>query len=82
MIPNSVEGMIDYLAERGEFSIRKFSDGLWHASIKIPAPKGCTAEVASDYKHRTHFEALRCVIERLDGLQTIISTPYKGLLND
>lgn len=82
MIPNSVEGMIDYLAERGEFTLRKYSDGCWYSSIKIPAPKGCTAEVASDFKHRTHFEALRCVIERLDGLQTIISTPYKGLLND
>lgn len=70
---NSTEGMIDYLAERGEFSLRKFSDGSWHASIEIPAPKGCTAKVASDFKHRTHYEALRCVIERLDGLRTIVS---------
>lgn len=79
MIPNSVEGMIDYLADRGEFSIRKFSDGSWHANIKIPAPKGCTAEVASDFKHRTHYEALRCVIERLDGLRTIVTTNSKIL---
>lgn len=80
MIPNSVEGMIDYLAERGEFSLRKFSDGRWHASIKIPAPKGCTAEVASDYNHTTNYESLRCVIERLDGLQTILSSNNKGLI--
>lgn len=73
MIPNSVEGMIDYLAERGEFSLRKFSDGCWHANIEIPAPKGCTAKVGSDFKHRTHYEALRCVIERLDGLKTIVA---------
>ncbi len=79
MIPNSVEGMIDYLAERGEFSLRKFSDGSWHANIKIPAPKGCTAEVASDFKHKTHYEALRCVIERLDGLRTIVSSEHKSL---
>jgi hypothetical protein len=69
---NSVEGMIDYLAERGDFSLRKFSDGKWHTSIEIPAPKGCTAKVASDYNHPTHYEALRCVIERLDGLRTIV----------
>ena len=79
MIPNSVEGMIDYLAERGEFSLRKFSDGCWHANIEIPAPKGCTAKVGSDYKHRTHYEALRCVIERLDGLRTIVASDHKSL---
>lgn len=69
MIPNSVEGMIDYLAERGEFSLRKFSNGFWHANIEIPAPKGCTAMVGSDYKHRTHYEALR----------TIVSSDHKSL---
>lgn len=79
MIPNSVEGMIDYLAERGEFSLRKFSDGCWHANIEIPAPKGCTAKVASDYKHRTHYDALRCVIERLDGLRTIVGSETKNI---
>lgn len=79
MIPNSTEGMIDYLAERGEFFLRKFSDGCWHAYIKIPAPKGCTAEVASDFKHRTPFEALRCVIERLDGLRTIVTSDIKTI---
>lgn len=79
MIPNSVEGMIDYLAERGEFSLRKFDSGYWYASIKIPAPKGCTAEVSSDFKHRTHYDALRCVIERLDGLRTIVSSEHKSL---
>lgn len=79
MIPNTVEGMIDYLAERGEFCLRKFSDGCWHASIKIPAPKGCTAEVASDFKHPTHYDALRCVIERLDGLRTIVASDHKSL---
>ena len=79
MIPNSVEGMIDYLAERGEFSLRKFSDGCWHANIEIPAPKGCTAKVGSDYKHKTHNESLRCVIERLDGLRTIVSSEHKSL---
>jgi hypothetical protein len=79
MIPNSVEGMIDYLAERGEFFLRKFSDGKWHASIEIPAPKGCTAKVASDFTHATHYEALRCVIERLDGLRTIVSTDIKNI---
>ena len=56
---NSVDGMIDYLAERGEFFLRKFSDGKWHASIEIPAPKGCTTKVSSDYNHATHYEALR-----------------------
>lgn len=79
MIPNSIEGMVDYLAERGEFSLRKFSDGSWHASIEIPAPKGCTAKVGSDYKHRTHYDALRCVIERLDGLRTIVTTNTKTI---
>jgi hypothetical protein len=79
MIPNTVEGMIDYLADRGEFFIRKFSDGSWHASIEIPAPKGCTAKVASDFKHPTHYDALRCVIERLDGLRTIVGTSSKIL---
>lgn len=79
MIPNSVEGMIDYLAERGEFSLRKFSDGMWHACIEIPAPKGCTAKVSSDFKHTTHYEALRCVIERLDGLRTIVGGDHKSL---
>lgn len=73
MIPNSVEGMIDYLSERGKFSLTKFEDGLWHAWIEIPAPKGCTAKVASDFKHTTHYEALRCVIERLDGLRTVVA---------
>jgi len=73
MIPNSVEGMIDYLSERGKFSLTKFEDGLWHAWIEIPAPKGCTAKVASDFKHKTHYEALRCVIERLDGLRTVVA---------
>ena len=80
MIPNSVEGMIDYLAERGEFSLRKFDNGCWYSSIKIPAPKGCLAEVASDFNHKTNYEALRCVIERINGLQTILSTPNKGQL--
>ncbi len=79
MIPNSVEGMIDYLAARGEFSLRKFPDGKWHASIEIPAPKGCTAKVASDFKHATHYDALRCVIERLDGLRTIVASDIKNI---
>lgn len=79
MIPNSVEGMIDYLAERGEMSVRKFSDGKWHACVKIPAPKGITAEVKSDFEHATHYEALRCCIERLEGLRTVVSNDYKFL---
>lgn len=79
MIPNTVENMIDYLSDRGEFSLRKFENGSWYASIKIPAPKGCMAEVASDFKHKTNYEALRCVIERLEGLQTTISNPNKGI---
>jgi hypothetical protein len=79
MIPNSVEGMIDYLGERGKFSLLKFADGKWHAWIEIPAPKGCTAKVASDFTHATHYEALRCVIERLDGLRTIVSTQTKNI---
>jgi hypothetical protein len=79
MMPNSLEGMIDYLADRGEFSVRKFSDGCWHASIEIPAPKGCTAKVASDFKHMTHYEAVRCVIERLDGLRTIMTDNHKTI---
>ena len=79
MIPNSVEGMIDYLSERGKFSLTKFNDGLWHSYIEIPAPKGCTAKVASDFTHQTHFEALRCVIERLDGLRTIVGSEPKNI---
>lgn len=79
MIPNSLEGMIDYLADRGEFSVRKFSDGCWHAWIEIPAPKGCTAKVSSDFKHMTHYEAVRCVIERLDGLRTIMTDNHKTI---
>jgi hypothetical protein len=73
MIPNSVEGMINYLAERGEFSLRKFHNGKWYANIEIPAPKGCTAQVSSDFDHSSSYEALRLVIERLDGLSTIVS---------
>lgn len=79
MIPNSVEGMIDYLSERGKFSLTKFEDGMWHSWIEIPAPKGCTAKVASDFNHRTCYDALRLVIERLDGLKTIVSQNYKSL---
>ena len=79
MIPNSVEGMIDYLSERGEFTLRKFTNGWWYACIEIPAPKGCTAKVASDFDHITHYEALRCVIERLDGLSTIMSSDIKNI---
>lgn len=79
MIPNTVEGMIDYLAERGEFCLRKFPDGYWYANVEIPAPKGCTAKVASDFKHPTHYDALRCVIERLDGLRTIVASNHKSL---
>ena len=63
------------LAQIGAPTLRQMGTGGWHADVKFPAPKGCTAEVCSDFKHRTPVEALQCCRDRLGGLRNMISVP-------
>lgn len=55
--------------------LTQFEDGCWSARVKFPAPEGVTADVRSDFKHGTPEEALQVCIDRLGGLQDMISVP-------
>lgn len=62
--------MLDLLAKVGRPRLYRHDDGKWSAKLKLPAPSGCTAEIASDFDHPTHRAALAKVIERMGQLKT------------
>lgn len=41
----------------------------WHASIDLPAPAGCKAQVASDFQASTPEQALDQLEQRLEALR-------------
>ena len=64
--------MLDFLAQIGAPSVRRFDDGSWSAKVAFPAPKGVTTEVSSDFNHPTHESALTEVIARASATQVLI----------
>ncbi|XUU60655.1 hypothetical protein ACRAQ6_14015 [Erythrobacter sp. HA6-11] len=67
--------MLLKLAEIGQPSVSKTERGRWHCSVTFPAPEGVTAKVRSDFDHPTPEAALQCCIDRLGGLQDMLSVP-------
>lgn len=73
--------LLNELAEIGRPRLSKMKGGNWHAVIEFPAPAGVTAEVKSDFNHKTPSEALQCVHDRIGGLKSMLSiqTPQPGI---
>ena len=61
------------LAALGAPVLRKMDDGKWNCSFRFPSPEGVTAEVRSDFNHRSPQEALQKCIDRLGGLQNMVN---------
>lgn len=67
---NTIE-MLDALAEIGCPRLSKMGDGTWCASIELPAPKGVTSTVRSDFDHPTHESALTQLMARLGAVEAV-----------
>jgi hypothetical protein len=63
------------LCEIGRPQLSRRDNGFWHACVTFPAPEGVTAEVRSSFDHKTPDEALQVCIDRLGGLQDMLSVP-------
>lgn len=67
--------LLAQLAAIGAPMVRRMDSGGWTASVEFPAPEGVTANVRSDFKHNSPDEALQVCIDRLGGLQDMLSVP-------
>jgi hypothetical protein len=79
--PILLEKLLAELALLGSVSLRKMNNGGWHADCEFPSPEGVTAQVRSDFKHKTPIEALQCVHDRLGGLRNMVNVaaPVPGI---
>lgn len=75
----TTDELLDKLAEVGRPNLLRMESGMWHASIKFPAPDGVTASVCSEFDHNTHGDALLCVIERIGGLESMMVNSGKSI---
>jgi hypothetical protein len=77
----NTDEMLDYLSQFGRPWVCRNADGSWSASLDLPAPDGCTAEIKSwpGPKHKTHRDALTAVISRLGVMRGVLADPDKTL---
>jgi hypothetical protein len=79
---SSIEQMLDDLSSVGRPRLSRRHDGTWYAVLEFPAPVGVTAQVDSDFGHKTHRGALETLIERLGGLRGVASTTEKLMIGE
>lgn len=72
---SELENMLMSLARVGRPTLRQLESECWQCRLEFPAPEGVQAEVNSDFDHANPVEAMKKVLERLEGLRKITALP-------